>query len=604
MQQAKDYELDQRTAKARRLRYVDDGTEVVLGVPMLAPPVLAQKPKEQAESGESQPESPSVKKVTMGGGLMRSPLGKKLSSIAGSGEAPPPESAGVASPANTKLAMVTKVTLGGPVHSPLHKTPSSQLSPGRSHLGSHLGSRSSLLHSVLRKPQPHSPGISPGKRGLAQWSTQDGRGTDWTLGTIETRSDATSDLQHSSQHSERTRHYHLFLSHQWHSGQDVMRIVKQRLLEMIPDASVFLDVDDLEDISDLEGYVDRSSAVLVFCSKGYFQSRNCMRELLRATVTNKPIIAMLEPEASKGGLTREQIRTELETAESTLIANWGLDAELAEWGVESTPSADEMEYWLFQEEPIEWNRLSALQDVTMRLVARRMIADRARETYLQGEISRNKVSLPSPRRGYHFHAYASPSNAGAAALLREVASALTLQISVGEQPSALGKCECMLLYLNACTWTSGPDSAALAKEVQHAMACNVPLLLAHELPGIGGQAERHGCEFADVISSAAGATPPELLRAGIYGKLATPLKGGPWRASQQLVKLPVLSHERAAHCRSLSCRARCSHLRCRAQRAHVRGPSCAGQATLVMVAQALTEAPVPERPILDRKSVV
>ena len=34
-----------------------------------------------------------------------------------------------------------------------------------------------------------------------------------------------------------------------------MRIVKQRLLEMMPDLSIFLDVDDLEDISDLEGYI-------------------------------------------------------------------------------------------------------------------------------------------------------------------------------------------------------------------------------------------------------------------------------------------------------------------------------------------------------------
>ena len=31
----------------------------------------------------------------------------------------------------------------------------------------------------------------------------------------------------------------------WSTGQDQMRVVKQRLLEMMPDLSVFLDVDDL-----------------------------------------------------------------------------------------------------------------------------------------------------------------------------------------------------------------------------------------------------------------------------------------------------------------------------------------------------------------------
>ena len=38
-------------------------------------------------------------------------------------------------------------------------------------------------------------------------------------------------------------HFHTFLSHVWGTGQDQMRIVKQRLLEMIPDLHVFLDVD-------------------------------------------------------------------------------------------------------------------------------------------------------------------------------------------------------------------------------------------------------------------------------------------------------------------------------------------------------------------------
>ena len=40
--------------------------------------------------------------------------------------------------------------------------------------------------------------------------------------------------------------YHLFLSHSWSSGQDQMRVVKQRLIEMMPDIVVFLDVDDLK----------------------------------------------------------------------------------------------------------------------------------------------------------------------------------------------------------------------------------------------------------------------------------------------------------------------------------------------------------------------
>ena len=35
----------------------------------------------------------------------------------------------------------------------------------------------------------------------------------------------------------------------WGTGQDQMRIIKQRLVEMLPEARVFLDVDDLKEVS-------------------------------------------------------------------------------------------------------------------------------------------------------------------------------------------------------------------------------------------------------------------------------------------------------------------------------------------------------------------
>ena len=42
--------------------------------------------------------------------------------------------------------------------------------------------------------------------------------------------------------------YHLFLSHTWRhgSGQDAMRVMKNGLLDMVPDLKIFLDVDDLQ----------------------------------------------------------------------------------------------------------------------------------------------------------------------------------------------------------------------------------------------------------------------------------------------------------------------------------------------------------------------
>ena len=96
--------------------------------------------------------------------------------------------------------------------------------------------------------------------------------------------------------------YHLFLSHVWGTGQDQMRVVKQRLLEMMPALRVFLDVDEAGfEIGNLESYVEKSRVVLVFCSDGYASSANCMRELRAAVSAGKPLIALLELSARHGG---------------------------------------------------------------------------------------------------------------------------------------------------------------------------------------------------------------------------------------------------------------------------------------------------------------
>lgn len=68
----------------------------------------------------------------------------------------------------------------------------------------------------------------------------------------------------------------------WKTGQDQARVIKQLLREVLPGIRVFLDVDDLNDISQLEAEIASSQAVLVFVSQGYFESVNCLRELMRA----------------------------------------------------------------------------------------------------------------------------------------------------------------------------------------------------------------------------------------------------------------------------------------------------------------------------------
>ena len=66
---------------------------------------------------------------------------------------------------------------------------------------------------------------------------------------------------------------------------------------MLPNISVFLDVDALGNtcFKDFE-HIDMSNAVLVFLTEGFLRSGPCAKELVRAVLLEKPIIAVLESE--------------------------------------------------------------------------------------------------------------------------------------------------------------------------------------------------------------------------------------------------------------------------------------------------------------------
>ncbi len=95
--------------------------------------------------------------------------------------------------------------------------------------------------------------------------------------------------------------FHLFLSHTWATGQNQAHQIKASCLYMLPHAQIFLDVDDLDSIDDLESYVESSACVLLFVSRGYFASRNCKREYECALLASKPLVLIHEPQRNHGG---------------------------------------------------------------------------------------------------------------------------------------------------------------------------------------------------------------------------------------------------------------------------------------------------------------
>ena len=99
--------------------------------------------------------------------------------------------------------------------------------------------------------------------------------------------------------------------------------MKQQLRDLIPGIEVWLDVDDLEDISALEQYVDASLCIVIFVSDGYFTSKNCMRELAQCVAKRKPLITVIEADPAKGGLSLAQAKQQLHEGDA-LRRGWGL----------------------------------------------------------------------------------------------------------------------------------------------------------------------------------------------------------------------------------------------------------------------------------------
>jgi len=359
--------------------------------------------------------------------------------------------------------------------------------------------------------------------------------------------------------------FHLFLSHVWGTGQNQMRIVKQGLCEMLPEAKIFLDVDNLEDIDDLEGYIAHSHTVLVFCSRGYFVSKNCMRELTSAVRMDKPIVALLEPDAVHGGLSIEQVRTQLFEAEQ----------RFREWGFgEGTPGGAALCDALFALSPIEWNCIGPFQRMTLRLIAEQLLPEAVRgTTFVRGELSR----CPPPARlpATRCHVYCSPHNAGALELVHELEATLQLTLTSTGALDKLPECEHFLLLLDERTWTSAA-APALAAEVAQAMERGVPLLLCHEMPSAlpEGVGARHATAFETFFAH----TPPALLTRGIYSTIAITLKAGDWRT----IGLVMLAQAAASGVNGTS-----AQLRFSAAGAHVKGACICAWAQLQRCASGL-----------------
>jgi len=109
------------------------------------------------------------------------------------------------------------------------------------------------------------------------------------------------DLAHLHTSQGTAMAWHLFLSHKWPTGQQQCARIREQMHILLPGTRCFLDVHDLKDIAKLELYVEQSAVFLLFLSRAYFTSTNCLREIEAAASLKMPILVVFEPDAEQGG---------------------------------------------------------------------------------------------------------------------------------------------------------------------------------------------------------------------------------------------------------------------------------------------------------------
>ena len=335
--------------------------------------------------------------------------------------------------------------------------------------------------------------------------------------------------------------WHIFLSHIWSSGQDQVATIKRQLQLLLPGIRVFLDVDDLQEIGKLEEYIEQSQCILIFLSRNYFFSTNCLRELDHALKSNKPLVLVHEEDPGKGGAPLEELK-----------------ADCASHGAKNGRMA------VFERggEVLTWQRFHDFQLVALEGIASQLLhacdivldpkqAPKPPVLYIPGEISRQQLVFDR-----EIVVYVSPANPGAAAMAAELerrypdtmlefefepSAQLTTAAQQAARRHAMLQGEAQdsntsmlhvnsngllkrlgtgfthfMLYLNNDTFT-GEAGQRLANEVRVLYKARIPFVMVHE-----NDPERGGCPFSRFFQT----TPEDLVSDGLYKKIAMAAQSG------------------------------------------------------------------------------
>mmetsp|Transcript_12306 Transcript_12306/g.29315 ORF Transcript_12306/g.29315 Transcript_12306/m.29315 type:complete len:424 (+) Transcript_12306:2809-4080(+) len=322
------------------------------------------------------------------------------------------------------------------------------------------------------------------------------------------------------------KHFHLFISHLWSTSQDAAAVIKRQLQLLMPQIRIFLDVDDLEAIDQIERHVQETAVILLFMSRGYFKSSNCLREVTETLRSSKPYILVRETDASKGGAGCQELQMELKQAYREQLFD----------GHRIVP----------------WHRILHFQLVSLTQIAEDMVSaftatGQMSSLRIPGSLASERLQFPKP-----IVLYISDLNPGAEEVGKEMSSRFRdIQVTSTFIISGVGTAhhvQCgppseknegvqhsmptrpvlqvpayfdlepthFLLYLNQLSF-SGDKGNALADELRSALTAGLTITLVHET-----DTDRGGCEFQVFFES----TPRDLIDRGLFNDLTVPFVAG------------------------------------------------------------------------------
>jgi len=362
-------------------------------------------------------------------------------------------------------------------------------------------------------------------------------------------------------------------------------VIKRKLQLLLPQCRIFLDIDDLDDIDHLERYVKMSQAILIFLSKGYFSSENCLREFRCATENNISLILVHEHDVSKGGVSLDVLREDcilqgqsaaVLTDNALEIIKWYRAAEFQALTLKMVasnmlhatplfssqarapslllPGEIRVEYLEFRKEVVVFvsdcnpgavtlveQFAGHCKDENLHIVHKFAESTRRPTKTLDGLMStlglktKATTSSKSIFQSPDGKAHRTVGNIGRQASIN-LTSSVSYQIKKSANMAASRSSELsrkpkndenlperlknpthMLVYLNSSTF-EGSDGKTVASLLRAARFGGLEIILAHE-----NDARRGACPFSRFFET----TPDDLIRDGLYKKMAVALHPGP-----------------------------------------------------------------------------